>query len=216
MNAKRTLVAALLLIAVAPLSGRTALATNMGFRFNKGIAPLGVPFPVGQNWVALPFTNIYATAQDVCAALGLTPGIGVVRQVDPGTGVTTSHTCGNAGPFNLVPARCVLILNNVPTAGILAGSQPPGATYTIAPQTVPFPRGFNLFTVPYNSTACTAEDLCTQIGLPAGATIRRLNSATGVQQSHSCGGAGAFNLVLGECVAIQYVGPPISFMLPHF
>jgi len=213
-------VAAVLVLAFF-LTGESPRATNMGFRMNRGIAPLG-PFPIGQNWVALPYTNIYTNAQDICNALGLAPGFGAVRQIAADTGVTFSHVCGNAGPYALLTGRCVIVLNNVATNGILAGSHPAAGVatpgFTLFPLAPPPPRGMNLYPVPYNSAACSAQDLCVQLALPATATVRRLNAFTGVTQSHTCGGAGAFPLILGECVSITFPGggPIPGINPPHF
>src|SRR5678816_4861592 len=53
------------------LSVGVAQASNMGFKMNKVIQPLGSPAPKGVNQVALPYKNPYVNAQDVCNALGL-------------------------------------------------------------------------------------------------------------------------------------------------
>jgi hypothetical protein len=201
-----------------------AQASNMGFKMNKVIDPLGTPAPKGQNWVALPYRNPYQTAQDVCGALGLSNVApkGVIRLINAQTGTTNSHNCGDLGPF-AVPKPFtnvgLVVTNNTAAGGIIVGSHAgnPPAPLTLHQTATPSPRGQNYFSVPYHTTAVTAEDLCVDLGLPAttGRVQRRIAS-TGVTQSHNCTQLGPFNLVLGEAVVITFPGAaPIVVAAGH-
>jgi hypothetical protein len=201
------------------LSVGVAQASNMGFKMNKVIQPLGSPAPKGVNQVALPYKNPYVNAQDVCNALGLSnvAPAGKVTQSDANTGGTSSHTCGNAAPFNLVQRVGVTVTNNTAAGGIIVGSHqanPPGSI-TLYPLATPAPKGVNLFPVPYHTTAINAQDLCVDLGLPAGASIKSLDAATGGTSSHTCGNAAPFGLTLGLAVQVTFSGAIINVPAGH-
>lgn len=190
-----------------------AQASNMGFKMNKVIEPLATPAPKGTNWVALPYRNPYQNAQDICAALGLS-GVapkGLVRLVNAQTGATNSHNCGDLGPFAIPKPYTnvgLIITNNTAAGGILVGSHAgnPPSGLTLYPLATPAPKGNNYFSVPYHTTAVNAQDICVDLGLPAGGKVQRRIAATGATQSHDCGSIGAFNLVLGEATIVTFPG----------
>jgi hypothetical protein len=76
-----------------------------------------------------------------------------------------------------------------------------------------FNIGATWITVPYNTTAMTAQDLCVQLGLPPGpsATITRVDPVNGIQPPVTCNTAGAVALKLVACEAVKVrrtaVGP---------
>ena len=215
------LVVAIAVVSAVVLSGGVAQASNMGFKMNRVIQPLGTPSPKGQNQVALPYKNPYLTAQDVCDALGLS-GVapkGKVSQINASTGSTSSHNCGDAGAFSLTGRQGVIVNNSTAAGGILVGSHqsnPPG-TISLLGLATPSPKGQNRFPVPYHTTAATAQDLCVDLGLPSPSNgkIQRIDAATGVTSSHNCADAGAFNLVLGEAVIITFTGSTITVPAGH-
>lgn len=197
--------------AASVLVSDQAQASNMGFKMNKIVVATGVPAPKGENWIALPYRNPYANAQDICAALGLTASTGKVKMVVAADGTQPSHNCGALGAFALPkPYTSVgLIVTNVTAAGgIIVGSHAgnPPATMTLSPVGTPAPKGINYFSIPYHTTAVTAQDLCVDLGLPAGGKIVRLDATVGSQPSHNCGALGAFNLILGESVQVTFPG----------
>jgi hypothetical protein len=81
------------------------------------------------------------------------------------------------------------------------------------------------FSVPYHTTALTANDICTQAGIPAGgAAVNVVNPQTGATTNGTCGFSTAnFNLVLGQALRIRRTGvtaaancPATSFIPAHF
>ncbi len=208
---------AAVLALLAGLAVEPALASNMGFKNHRQIAPLGVS-PFGQNWVALPFRNPYNTAQDVCDALGM-PASGVILQIDAAAGVTLNNNGCGTGDFNLLPRVGLIVRNPVATSGMIVGSHqgnPPGSV-TIHQLGVS-PRGLNYFPVPFHTTAVDSEDACADLNIPlvpaAGHQVRRIDAAAGVTQIHTCGNGNlpnGFALRLGEAIrATQTTGAPIN------
>jgi hypothetical protein len=209
-------VVAVALSSVVLLSSDQALASNMGFKMNKVIEATATPAPKGENLVALPYRNPYGTAEDVCSALGLTAATGKIRQLNALAGTTASHNCGALGPFTLALRVGIIVTNPTAAGGILVGSHagnPPGSI-TLQPLATPAPKGQNHFPVLYHTTAVNAQDLCTDLGLPAGGKILRRNAATGVPSSHNCGDLGAFNLVLGESTVVTFPGASALSVAP--
>jgi len=119
-------------------------------------------------------------------------------------------TCTNAGPGQTcanTPSLCCATNANCvspATCNLAAGV---GETWV---------------SVPYHTTAVTANDFCTQAGIPSGqATIVRVAADTGVVTSGLCGFSTAnYNLVLGEAVKFRRTsaGPctRLSFIPAHF
>lgn len=190
-----------------------AQASNMGFKLNKVIEPVGSPAPKGENWVALPFRNPYQTAQDLCVTLGLSSVVpkGRVRLIDALSGASSVHNCGDLGAFAIPKPytnASMIITNSTAAGGIIVGSHagsPPNAL-TLYPIASPPPKGQNYFSVPYHTTSVTAENLCVDLGLPTGGRIQRRNAATGATSIHNCGALGPFNLILGEAALVTFPG----------
>lgn len=70
----------------------------------------------------------------------------------------------------------------------------------------PVPKGDNWISLPLNNPYAKASDVCTQLGLSAGAgVVTRLNPVTGAPQSFTCGGPVflAYALVQGEAIKIR-------------
>ncbi|HEY3176127.1 MAG TPA: hypothetical protein VGK94_10275 [Candidatus Polarisedimenticolia bacterium] len=204
----KLLVGAALVAALVVLAGGHAQASNMGFKMNKVIDPKATNPGVGQNLVAIPYRNPYMTAEDLCAALGLTASQAKVIQNIAQTGASLSHTCSNASPFSLRPREGFLV-NNQPTTtgGILVGSHqanPPGSV-TLYPSATNPGVGVNFYDLPYHTTNLTAEDVCNDLGLPANSKVIRNVAATGASLSFLCGGGSPFTLVLGEALKVTSI-----------
>lgn len=190
------------------LAGDQALASNMGFKINTVIQPLSNPSPGGDNRVALPYRNPYPKVIDVCNALGLNATSGKVVQIDAVTGTPSSDNCNAAGGgFTLALRVGIRVTNPTLAGGILVGSHvgnPPG-DITIRVKANPPQKGVNDFPLPYHTMNTTAENVCTDLGLPALTNIKRIDARPaplGGTSSHDCGAFGPFNLVLGEAVSI--------------
>jgi len=224
MTFRSKLVLASVAIFATVLAIGVAQASNMGFKMNMIIQPLGTPAPKGQNFIALPYKNPYVTAVDVCTALGLSAATGKVTQIKagPAPAATLSFNCGDlpGSAFTLLPRVGLVVNNSTAAGGIVVGSHasnPPG-NVTLYPLGG-FPLGQNRFPVPYHTTDITANDLCIDLGLPtASGKIVRTNASTGAQPSFNCSDlpGSAFNLVLGESVIVTFSGAsPITVAAGH-
>lgn len=224
----RISVAVALVATVSLIAGGIAIASNTGFKINKPITILGTG-QVGQNWTSIPYFNPYGNAGSFCTQTGLTTGIvkASIQFIDPGTGITTTVSCGTAGAnafsfttgpttpsFNVGTGVGIDIRQpataGAPTNLIIVGSHNPALTVHVPfrPGTTVGQKGFFWFSVPYHTTAVTANDLCLSSGLTSSgltkATVQRVNAATGVATNVTCGtaGASALSLVLGEAVRL--------------
>src|SRR5262249_51438008 len=150
----------------------------------------------------------------------------LITDIDPNTGIARNATCGTFGANNfvLVVGRGIRIkqpnVAGAQTKVLIVGAHDPNVLITV-------PRyaggvGELWFSVPLNSTAITAGDLCLSAGLtstfPGNATIARVDAWSGIATTASCGTAGAQNMVLvrGEAVLIREPNGPKSFYPAHF
>jgi len=202
-------VAVLVIGAVMVAAGGLAVASNMGFKMNKPLyRPVaGGGSDSGFNWTSLPYHGPYGNAGAFCAQTGLPSVSSTIFVVDPVSGGTTNVTCGTTSANNLqiVPGRGLRIRGTlVPTSIIIVGSHNPSLPITIPANNVADPEiGQLWFSVPYHTTAVTAQDLCVQAGIPnLGGTVRRVNAQAGSGTTLTCGttSAAQFNLILGEAV----------------
>jgi hypothetical protein len=224
------------------VAGGAAIASNTGFKINKGIVliPAGPTTAVGDNWLSLPYFNPYVTVGGFCTQVGLasTGGVTVakaqVTTIDAVTGVASSVQCGSAAASttNLVAGRAYRVRQpaNNPANLIIVGSHNPtqqidlfnGLPY---PPVQASPKGDNWVGIPYHTTAATYNDLCLSSGLSstggvtvAKARILRLDATTGNPTSALCGSAAAATqpLNLGEGIQIREPNTPKSFIPAHF
>ena len=227
LRLSRPLLAVLVASALILAMGGLAVASNMGFKLNKPIVFSGAG-QIGRNWTSLPYNNPYGTAAGVCTQLGLTSS-GIVRGtltvLNETTGAFSQVSCGTAGAtgLTLIPGKFASIVQ--PTGGpasvIIVGSHNPTLSLTI-PKAGAGQVGNFWYSLPYHTTAVSAADVCTQIGMTssgiARGTVTRLNSATGAFTQVSCGTAGAtgLNLVLGEGIQLREPNGPKSFIPAHY
>src|SRR6266850_6586166 len=93
----QTTVAAVVAVVLIVAAGGAAVASNMGFKMNKGLFPPNAAKPgAGDNWASIPFNRPYSTYTDLCSQLGLPNVTTTVLQINPETGATQSCTCGTA------------------------------------------------------------------------------------------------------------------------
>lgn len=142
--------AALAAVVVMVSIGGVAMASNAGFKIN-------MPFVPGENYVSLPYFNPYATAQDLCDALGLVNApagnaASIRRFVSPcdtadtavcgtpaaatysmaTTGVACPDCVGQACPTDVRGQLFDLILPaGNPASGIIVGSHDPTLQLTL-------------------------------------------------------------------------------------
>jgi hypothetical protein len=227
MNSQFTMAVALVAVTLL-VAGGVAVASNTGFKINKPLVVAGAA-AVGNNWTSIPYFNPYTNGAVLCTQLGLvSTGIarGSLTKIDPATGGTTSANCGTAAAntFTWPAGQGIRIRNGgttPPTSAIIVGSHNPALSLTI-PKAGTGNIGSFWFGVPYHTTAITAADLCTSIGLTASGIARgsvgRLNAITGAFTSANCGTAAAttLTLVLGEAVRLREPNGPLSFVPSHF
>jgi hypothetical protein len=228
-NKKSHLTMAVVLVAATMLiAGGVAVASNTGFKINKPLSVAGAG-NIGNNWTSVPFFHPYTNGAALCTQLGLI-STGAVRaqlvKTDPVLGGVTSANCGTAAAnsFTWTAGQGVRIRNAgiaPPASAIIVGSHNPNLSLTI-PDSGAGSIGTFWFSVPYHTTAITAADLCTSIGLTSAGGLRgsvgRLNSATGGFTSANCGTTAATSLVLvlGEAVRLREPNGPLSFVPSHF
>jgi hypothetical protein len=237
LRSSRLTVAVLAVAAVILVAGGIATASNMGFKLNRVIVKAGTG-QIGNNWISIPYNNPYANAQGFCTQTGLPNQIAfppqagtVVTTLDPVLGTFSTGTCGtsSATALTLIAGRGYQVrppnITATPASIIIVGSHNPTASVMV-PKAGTGQIGNTWFAVPYHTTAVTAGDLCTSAGLSAavvfppkaGATITRLNGATGSFQTGTCGtsSATALTLVLGEFVQIREPNLNVTFIPAHF
>jgi len=227
-----TLVAILVAVTMV-VAGSVAIASNTGFKANKAMQAAGAG-QIGNTWLSIPFFNPYGNIGTFCAQTGLVSA-GLTRAsvtfFDPGTGVATVVTCGTGAALAqpIVPGLGIRVRNAgtvalpPPANIIIVGSHNPSLSIVVPDTSVPAPAiGNYLFSVPYHTTAVSANDLCLQSGLTSTglnrAQIFRLNPVLGTFTQVSCGtaAAGSLNLVLGEAVRLRDPNGPITFIPAHF
>lgn len=194
----------------------TATASNMAFKLNKQIFPLGSGAQ-GKNMVSLPDVNPYQASGGLtalCTALGLQTGLASLVQWD-GAGTIYTYTCGQVETWTLLPGKGLMITDTAAGGGILVGSDIPGNSFTIE-QLGATPIGFNLFPVEYHTTAVTPQDVCDQCGLSGTADIVRYDADLGNYETHTCGQVPVFNLPLGEALLIREPAGQVICTPSHF
>lgn len=240
----RISMAVALVATVSLIAGGVAIASNTGFKINKPITFTGTG-QIGSNWLSIPYFSPYPNAGVFCTQTGLTTGLvkAQVQFIDPGTGTITTASCGTAAATNLsfttgpsTPSYSIstgvgLLVKQNNTAGapaslIIVGSHNPAVPVVVPfrPATTTGTKGFFWFSVPYHTTAVTANDLCLSSGLTSSgltkASVQRVNATTGVVTTVQCGTAAAtaLNLVLGE--AVRLIEPAnaagVTFIPAHF
>lgn len=209
-----------LLAAVAILAaGGGAVASNMAFKLNKPLFPIGTLANEGQCWTALPALNPYPTIQQFCTQTGL-PVTATILQINPDTGAVLGPLgCTNTSALTPRFGIRIVAPATVPSI-IIVGSHDPSQTATFYPSGILPNEGQNWFPVPYHTTAITMRDMCLQAALPATATWLRVNCDTGaVTGPFGCasGSASTTNLILGEAVRFTIAGAAnINFTPAHF
>ena len=216
-------VAVVLAAALILAAGGAAVASNMGFKMNKGL--VANTATSGQNWVAFPYNNPYGTIKNFCNQTGLPSSLAApitITQVNPANNIASSVTCLNAN-LQTLPTDCTGIRVVVAPAAnvssiIIVGSHNPTKSCTVPANTAT--SGQFWFNVPYHTTAVTAKDLCNQMGLssvlPSG-QITRVNAANNVSDTRTCFSSTStgLNLVLGESVRVLNPSA-VTFVPAHF
>ena len=239
LKSMRPTVAVLVVAVLIVAAGGAAVASNMGFKMNKPLVRVNDPpnaFFTGIQYASIPYHNPYGTINGFCTQTGLVSS-GLTRTRIQAFNYTANNqiltcNCGNNVPAcnqALIPGKMLEIRQPAATVAgsansmIIVGSH----NSSIQVQVVELENVF--YSVPYHTTAVTALDLCTQIGLSSTGinrgTVERLKPnyvpPEGPFQTYSCGTAGPFNLVLGEGVRIRNANnqagiQTISFNPAHY
>jgi hypothetical protein len=198
----------------------------MGFHLVKPVVYAG-PGQIGNMWTSIPFNRPYSVAGDLCADLGLTStGFvrGTVTVLNPATGYFSTVACGTlaSNALQLVRGRGVQLrqpnIASAPESMAILGSHDNALELTI-PDAGEGQIGNLWYSVPYHTTAVTAADLCSEIGMSnMEAMVTRLDATTGVMTSVTCGTqeAGALTLVNGESVRLRDPNGPKTFLPAHY
>lgn len=237
LNRKSRLNLAVALVAVTiVIAGSAAIASNTGFKINKGLRLVQTTDTgqKGNNWVSIPYFNPYNNGTDFCTQTGLRSAVAgnttSIAKLDPVTGSLTSANCFSAGSFTITPGlgvriRPAAIVGGIanPNSIIIVGSHNPSLSLTI-PKPGAGQIGNFWFSVPYHTTAVTAADLCSSIGmtstgLTGKGTVARLDPNSGSSTTGTCGTSSATSLVLnlGEAVVLREpTAAPLTFVPSHF
>lgn len=229
MRSTRLTVAVMAAVVIIAVAGSVAIASNMGFKLNKAIILSGAG-QIGSNWTSIPYNNPYGNVGAFCTQTGLTSS-GLTRAsatvLNETTGLPTTVSCGStaAAALTLIPGKGLQIrqpnVAGAPTSIIIVGSHNPTLSITV-PKSGTGQIGNYWFSVPYHTTAVSANDLCLSSGLTSSgltrASVTRLNAATGLPTTVSCGStaAAALSLVLGEFVQLREPNGPKTFIPAHF
>jgi hypothetical protein len=224
----RYVISLLLTLAIFAVGETEIFSSNMAFRYVKPLALAGTG-SIGDNWTSLPFFSPYQTAGDFCRKTGLvmedtatgTPGA-TITLVNPSTGAITSGTCGNpsADALTFVPGWGIKIrqpnVTGAKTQIVIVGAHDPNLRIFVDPQRAGDPNPGYWYSVPYNTSAVTYQDLCNQIGIkyggPNAGGFVRIDPATGQLQIRGCGSLGATErLIPGEAIEV-IVNNPKSFV----
>lgn len=86
---------------------------------------LAAEAPKRDNWISVPYHSTWATAEDVCASLGLTTFQASISRLDAVSGSSQTHPCGNTtvNNFALVLGEAIRIRKT--SQGDIVGVIPP-------------------------------------------------------------------------------------------
>lgn len=190
------------------------------------------PGPIGDNLVEIPaFSPVNDTPanplingfQDLCAIFGLAGTSSEILQFNAQGGNITTFTCNSAAAPIFQPCQGVLIRPSMNAAGVIPIDPPPAPDFEGSwPYTAyvegPGPKGDNLYGIPHTTgagcpagcPACigfppmlTPQDLCLNLGLPAGSVVIRFDACPGIVRTHLCGSVPQYALIEGQAVVIQ-------------
>lgn len=173
--------------------GETA-APNLAFKLNLEIP--SYPDRMNNTFVSLPYLYFPrgagepATVDDLC---DLGQGIAGVARADYDVCSIMFKACGS--PFfhyDLQPGSGYIFIVSEATMLDIVGSHDP-AYHAGEASEVPLRAtsdcdcNFNVISVPYNTTARDAEDICQELGGGANEWITRYDTATDTNENHFCG-----------------------------
>jgi len=229
LKSMRPTVAVLLAAVLIVAAGGVAVASNMGFKFNKPLVkiPAGAATQTGNNWTSVPYNNPYGTLGGFCTQTGLLSS-GLTR-----TALTTknyntnnegfkTYSCGSTAAAAQAILKGKMFQIRQPTATgatdsiIIVGSHDPAQAITID-------KNLDYWlSVPYHTTWVTTNDFCTQAGLTSTgitrASLTRLNPGPPAAfQTVACGSASPYNLVLGEGLQVREPAKiQVTFIPAHY
>jgi hypothetical protein len=226
----------LLGLVVALLAGTSGLvmASNMGFKINKGLQAsfVSTKAPDQDNWVSLPYNSPYNKAKNICLALPSAVATVTIEQINPTGGGTLSFGCdalaSDPANFTVNNTLGVRIRNSAvipPTSSVFVGSSNESVTLQVIGGFVSTkaPDRDNWLNVPYHTTWSLASHVCATLGAlgDPSTNVARLEGSTGSTTTYSCAAPVAdlsnFSLVIGEAILVRRtLGNIAPFLPPHF
>jgi hypothetical protein len=191
MRVRRTLLVTTLVILL--LVGGLAVGSNMGFKY----APT---FPGSEinvdHWVSLPYKSAFASADEVC---NVVPNASLVSRFDPVSAFRVDWTCPFGDNFDLNPGEGVFIRVTAASNPVFVGSHDPDLEIPVGGFTV---SGIDhIVSIPYHTTAVTAQDLCDEI---ANSTlVSRFDPVSQSRIDWSCPFGSDFAIPRGEAFAVR-------------
>jgi hypothetical protein len=223
-KSSRVAIAVSLVAALIMVAGGAAIASNAGFKLNKGFVQ------VNRNWLSLPYFNPYGTQgavlrdgvtypnfQGLCDELGMTNLQGSLTELDAVTGGFCQFVCGGGNQCPMVPGKGAEWRDPNLTSAIIVGSHDPTLSLTV-PASTGGQVGAFWFAVPYHSTWTDYQAVCDGIGLTQnlGSVIGFNSAADSFTFQWAClGGGGSPALVLGEHIQLRN-DVDIAFVPAHF
>jgi hypothetical protein len=171
---------------------------------NKGENIVSIPSvsPINNNPTSAT-TNGFI---DLCKRFGLNGTTSQVKQFQAQTGSVVAFDCSSTSAPTFTPGQAVLIEPTVSATGRIPGVEC-ARPYTAYIQAGAFPRGYNLWPAPVTFAGgllpSGAADVCTQLGLPSGSIVTRIDANLGNPQDQPCPGAGAYSTKIGEGLLIR-------------
>jgi hypothetical protein len=202
--ARRSTIIALGLWAAFCASG-LLLASNMGLMHRASFALADADY-----WLSLPYNSELQKAQDLCEAIG--PEASRIAYFDSDSGLRVEWHCPFGSNFDLRPGQGLFVRVSAPAGAVLLGSHdqdvvvPEGGFTHVG-------RDYYL-SIPYHTTATTADDLCGQI--PHVSLIARFDTELNTTESWTCPYGKNFTLRAGEALLVQVDAPSSGFVPDHY
>jgi hypothetical protein len=178
MNKKVFIVGMVLLLAISGI-----IASNMGFKLNYRLEGAAAPGSnSGTNTLGLPYNRQTGllTANNLITDMGLA-NVANMQDFVEATDSFNIYTGRKGTPspdFNLEAGKAIFVKMNAGIDYIVVGSHDPSMAISLDASGAGSNSGTNFFSVPYHTTAATANDMITDLGLANVANMQDFVEAT--------------------------------------
>ena len=218
MNKKVFVVGLVLLLAVSGI-----IASNMGFKLNYRLESAAAAGSLsGTNTLGLPYNRQagIATANNLIGDIGLANVANVQDFVEAtdSFNIYTGRKGSPSGDFPLEAGKSVFIKMNAGVDYIVVGSHDPSLSISLDAAGAGSNSGTNFFSVPYHTTAATANDMIQDIGLANVANMQDFVEATdsfNIYTGRKGSPSGDFPLVPGAGYFIK-MNATVNYVPAHY